>query len=224
MSIRSTLVMLAALLPLAAGAQSAPAKPAPAQSAPAKPAASTSQTFTYNDDLHRDTVSFMIEGPLEVINGLSNQLKGSVTVQNGKVSGRFTVPDKSIKTGNDIRDSDLLNERWLDAEKSPEIILEFKDVALPEALEPSKPLKVQTQGKFTIRGVTREEPIEVTAVLFKASDETKFRAPGDLLRLRAKFHIPIEAYGMKRTKALILKVGEVADVSVDAWGSTEFKL
>jgi hypothetical protein len=29
---------------------------------------------------------------------------------------------------------------------------------------------------------------------------------------------------MKRTKALILKVGENAEVAVDAWGSTQFKL
>ncbi|MFL5349598.1 MAG: YceI family protein [Hyalangium sp.] len=218
MSVRSAVLILATLLPLAVGAQSAPAK------TPAAPAASASQTFTYNDELHRDTVTFMLDGPLEVINGLSNQLKGSVTVQNSKASGRFTVPAKSIKTGNDLRDEDLLNDRWLDAEKTPDVIFEFKDVQLPEALEPNKPVKVQTKGNFTIRGVTREEPVEVTAVLFKESAETKNRAPGDLLRLRAKFRIPIEAYGMKRTKALILKVGEVADVAVDAWGSTQFKL
>ena len=52
--------------------------------------------------------------------------------------------------------------------------------------------------------------MEVTAVLFKESAETKNRAPGDLLRLRAKFHIPIENYGLKRTEALVLKVGELA--------------
>lgn len=235
MSVRFTVLMLATLLPLAAGAQSAPAKtaakPAPAKpaatSAPAPapaPAAAASQTFTYNDELHRDSVTFMLEGPLEVINGVSNQLKGAVVVQNGKASGRFTVPTKSLRTGNDLRDEDMMNDRWLDADKNPDIILEFKDVALPEALEPQKPLKVQTTGKFTIRGMTREEPVEVTAVLFKESPETKNRAPGDLLRLRAKFHIPIEAYGMKRTKALILKVGENAEVAVDAWGSTQFKL
>jgi polyisoprenoid-binding protein YceI len=216
MSVRSTVLMLATLLPLVAGAQSAPAKSAPA--------AAASQTFTYNDELHRDTVNFMLEGPLEVINGVSNQLKGTVTVQNGKASGRFTLPAKSLNTGNELRDADMINDRWLDADKNPDIIFEFKDVQLPEALEPNKPLKVQTTGKFTIRGVTREEPVEVITTLFKESAETKSRAPGDLLRLRAKFHIPIEAYGMKRTKALILKVGENADVSVDAWGSTQFKL
>lgn len=217
MSVRSAVLILATFLPLAVSAQPSPAKPS-------APAASGSQTFNYNDESHRDTVTFMLDGPLEVINGLSNQLKGTVTVQNGKASGRFTVPSDSLKTGNETRDGHLKSERWLDAAKNPDIIFEFKDVQLPEALAPNKPLKVQTKGKFTIHGITREEPVEVTAVLFKESAETKNRAPGDLLRLRAKFSIPVEAYGLKRTEALVLKVGEIAEVSVDAWGSTQFKL
>jgi polyisoprenoid-binding protein YceI len=166
----------------------------------------------------------MLDAPLEVINGVSNSIKGTATVQGTKASGRFMVPVKSINTGNSSRDKDMLEPRWLDATKTPEIIFEFKDVVLPAALEPGKPVKVMTKGKFTIRGQTREEPVEVTALLFKESNETKFRAPGDLLRLRAKFRIPLEAYGIKRTEALILKVGETADVSLDAWGSTQFKL
>jgi polyisoprenoid-binding protein YceI len=209
MSVRSAVLMLAALLPLAAAAQAMP--PASAQ------------TFIFNDELHRDTAAFVLDAPLEVINGLSNHIQGSVVVQNGKASGKFSVPVDSIKTGNETRDGHLRNERWLDAAKHPDIVFEFKDVVLPGALEPGKALKVQTKGKFTVHGVVREEPVEVSAVFFKESAETKNRAPGDLLRVRAKFRIPLESYGIKRTEALILKVGETADVSVDAWGSTQFK-
>lgn len=214
---RAAVLTLATLLPLAVGAQPAPAKPAAA-------AASAAQSFVYNDDLQRDTVTFMLEGPLELINGVSNQLKGSVTVQNNKVSGRFTVPTKSLKTGNDQRDADMMSHTWLDATQYPDIIVEFKDMALPESLKPQKPLTVQTTAKFTIRGVTRDEPVEVTATLLKESADTKVRAPGDLLHLRATFSISIEAYGMKRNQALLLKVGEKAEGTVDAWGSTQFKL
>jgi polyisoprenoid-binding protein YceI len=205
---RNAVLMVAVLLPLAAGAQAKGAAP----------------QYTFNDPHSRDTVQLMLEGPLEVINGVSNAVKGTATVQGTKASGRFSVPVNTIKTGNETRDGHLQTDRWLDAAKFPEIVFEFKDLALPAELEPGKPLKIQTKGKFTIKGVTREEPVEVTAQLFKESNETKFRAAGDLLRLRAKFRIPIEAYGIKRTEAFILKVGEYADVSVDAWGSTQFKL
>ncbi|MCY1021585.1 YceI family protein [Pyxidicoccus sp. MSG2] len=189
----------------------------------AEPAATT-QAFVFNDPNSRDTVAFMLDAPLEVINGLSNQVKGRVEVKGNKASGKFQVPVKSIKTGNETRDGHLQNDRWLDAAKSPDITFEFADLALPAALEPGKPLKVQGKGRFTVHGVTREEPVEVTATYFKESAETKNRAAGDLLRVRAKFQIPLEAYGIKRTEALVLKVGETAEVSVDAWGSTQFKL
>jgi len=211
MNARVALLGLVAVLPLAAGAQPAPA---PAQK----------QTFTVNDPQTRDSVTFMLDAPLEVINGLSNKVAGSIVVEGTKASGKLSVPVSSIKTGNESRDEHLQNEKWLDAAKYPDIIVEFKDVALPAALEPGKPLKVQTKARFTIHGVTREEPVEVTATLLKESADTKKRAPGDLLRVRAKFQIPLEAYKINRTGALILKVAEVADVSVDAWGSTQFKL
>ena len=211
MSVRFAALCLVSLLPLAAVAQKAPA-------------ASPKQAFIFNDDNHRDTVTFMLDAPLEVINGLSNQVKGSITVEGNKASGKIAVPVSSIKTGNETRDGHLQNEKWLDAGKYPDIIVEFTDLALPGALESGKPIKLKTQGKFTIHGVTREEPVEITATYMKESEDTKKRAPGDLMRVRAKFQIPLESYKINRTGALILKVAEVADVSVDAWGSTQFKL
>ena len=128
------------------------------------------QTFVFNDPNHRDTVTFMLDAPLEVINGLSNQVKGSVTVEGTKASGKLAVPVSSIKTGNETRDGHLQNDKWLDAAKYPDIIVEFKDLALPGPLEPGKPVKLKTQGKFTIHGVTREEPVEVTAFYLKESE------------------------------------------------------
>ncbi len=189
----------------------------------AEPAA-PAQTFVFNDPNGRDTVAFMLDAPLEVINGLSNQVRGRVEVKGNQASGKFQVPVASLKTGNETRDEHLRNDRWLDSAKSPDIVFEFANLALPAALEPGKPVKVKGKGRFTVRGVTREEPVEVTATYLKESGETKHRAAGDLLRVRAKFQLPLEAYGIKRTEALVLKVGETAEVSVDAWGSTQFKL
>ncbi|RKH09414.1 YceI family protein [Corallococcus sp. CA053C] len=206
-----SVLMLAAVLSLPAVAAEPTAAPAAAK------------TFVFNDPNGRDTVMFVLDAPLEVINGLSNQVKGRVEVKGQKASGRFQVPVSSIKTGNDTRDGHLQNDRWLDAAKNPDIIFEFKDVALPAPLANAKPVTVKAKGSFTVHGVTREEPVEVTATYLQETAETKNRAAGELLRVRAKFQIPLESYGIKRTEALVLKVGEKADVTVDAWGSTQFK-
>ncbi|NOK33400.1 YceI family protein [Corallococcus exercitus] len=203
-----SVLMLAAVLSLSASA----AEPAPSD-----------KRFVFNDPNSRDTVMFVLDAPLEVINGLSNKVTGRVEVKGQKASGRFQVPVSSIKTGNETRDGHLQNDRWLDAAKFPDIVFEFKDVALPAPLANAKPVVLKTKGTFTIHGVTREEPVEVTATYLQETAETKNRAAGELLRVRAKFQIPLEAYGIKRTEALVLKVGEQADVTVDAWGSTQFK-
>lgn len=207
-----SVLMLAAALSLSASA----AEPAPAP-------ATAEKRFVFNDPNSRDTVMFVLDAPLEVINGLSNQVKGQVEVKGQKASGRFQVPVSSIKTGNETRDGHLQNDRWLDAAKFPAIVFEFKDVALPAPLANAKPVVVKTKGTFSIHGVTREEPVEVTATYLQETAETKNRAAGELLRVRAKFQIPLEAYGIQRTEALLLKVGEKAEVTVDAWGSTQFK-
>ncbi|RKH13946.1 YceI family protein [Corallococcus sp. CA047B] len=204
-------LMLASVLSLSASA----AEPAPTSAA--------AKSFVFNDPNGRDTVMFVLDAPLEVINGLSNQVKGRVEVKDSKASGRFQVPVKSIKTGNETRDGHLQNDRWLDAAKFPDIVFEFKDVALPAPLANAKPVTVKAKGTFSIHGVTHEEPVEVTATYLQETAETKHRAAGELLRVRAKFQIPVEAYGIQRTEALLLKVGEKADVTVDAWGSTQFK-
>ncbi|RUO87647.1 YceI family protein [Corallococcus sp. AB018] len=203
-----SVLMLAATLSLSASA--------------AEPAASDKH-FVFRDPNSRDTVMFVLDAPLEVINGLSNQVTGRVDVQGQKASGRFQVPVKSIKTGNETRDGHLQNDRWLDAAKHPDIVFEFKDVTLPAPLANAKPVVLKTKGTFTIHGITREEPVEVTATYLQETAETKNRAAGELLRVRAKFQIPLEAYGIQRTEALLLKVGERAEVTVDAWGSTQFK-
>lgn len=208
---RFALLCLVATLPLTVSAQPAPAAPA------------QKQTFIVNDPYTRDSVTFMLDAPLEVINGLSNKIKGVIVVEGTKASGKLAVPVNSIKTGNESRDEDMLNDKWMDAAKYPEIIVEFKDVALSAPLESGKPLKLQTKAQFTVHGVTREEPVDITATMLKEAPETRKRAPGDLLRVRAKFQIPLDAYKINRTGVFILKVGEVADVVVDAWGSTQYK-
>lgn len=186
------------------------------------PALVSAQSFTFNDPNSRDTVAFVLDAPLETINGLSNTLNGKLTVAGDKVSGELRVPVKSIKTGNGIRDGHLQNDRWLDAAKHPDIVVTFKDVALASKLEDGKPVTVDAKAKFTVRGVALEHPVKATLTYMKESDVTKIRAAGDLLRVRAKFAVPLEKHGIKRDGPLLLKVGEVAEVSADAWGSTKF--
>ncbi len=212
-----TALLCLSSLALAAGpvAKSTPAPGAPPVQKPTK------ATFKFNDPRNRDTVTFMLDAPLETINGLSNWMNGQVSLDGQTLSGELRVPVNTIKTGNSTRDGHLQNESWLSGAKHPDIVATFKDVKIPAPLESGKPQTFPAKASFTIRGQTFEEPVTVTTLLLTESEETKNRLDGDLLRIKAKFQIPLEKYGIKRERALILKVAETAEVSVDAWGSTK---
>lgn len=191
-------------------------------SKPAAAAASAAQRYGFNDPNGRDTVAFVLDAPLETINGLSNSVTGHIRVDGGgKATGELRVPVSSIKTGNETRDGHLQNDRWLDAAKHPDIIALFDGITLPE-LEDGKPQRVDSKVRLTVRGVTREVPVQVLITRMKESEMTRKRAAGDLLRVRAKFQVPLAEFGILRDGPLLLKVAEVADVNVDAWGSTTF--
>jgi hypothetical protein len=118
---------------------------------------------------------------VEVINGLTNEIEGSLELNGKTFSGSFAVPVTSIKTGNGIRDEHLAGERWLNAAKTPKILFSFKDAQAP-AFADQKPLSGSVKGSFTVNGVTRQETVSYTATWFKESESTKARGKGDLLR------------------------------------------
>ncbi len=174
-------------------------------------------SFNFKDENGRNSVRFTLDAPLEVINGLSNDIEGSLQLEGKTFSGSLAVPVASISTGIKLRDEHMQSERWLNAKKTPKILFHFKNAVAP-SFEDQKPKTGTLKGSFTINGVTREETVSYTATWFKESDSTKSRGKGDLLVVRAKAKLRLEDYGIKRDSMVVLKVGEFAEVTVDLVG------
>ena len=179
-------------------------------------------TFGFDDPKDRDAVRFVIDAPFGKIYGLSHDLEGTVTVTGSKADGELRTSVGSIQTGNSTRDGHLWGDSWLDAKTYPFIRFNFKDVELPQELANGQKLELKAKGTFSIHGVERVEPVQITAWYEKESEESKKHRPGDLLHLTARFRIHLEDYKIAPRRGF-LKVGEDTDVSVDAWGSTAVK-
>lgn len=184
----------------------------------------TDRSFFVNDSNHRDTVRFTLNAPIEVINGISNTIDGTLQVSKGKLSGKFAVPVATIKTGNDTRDEHLQNDKWMNAPKFPKIEFEFKDVSAPESLWNGKEWKTKVKGKFAMHGEKKDADVELALTYLKESGETKSRLDGNLMKIRATTQLRLADYKIAQSdsqiKALLgLKVGEVAEVTVDAMGT-----
>jgi polyisoprenoid-binding protein YceI len=185
-----------------------------------KVSAAGEQTFSFTDEHGRNQAMFFSSTPLEDVTGLSNDVKGTVTFDVSNVStlkGSISISTASLRTGIELRDGHLQSENWLDAESYPEITFVIKNVSNVKSLEDNK-LEAKVIGDFSTHGVTKEVIAEVTMTYLDESEQTKKRAPGDLLGVEAKFSIVLSDYEVENM-VLGQKVSDSIDINVTMVGS-----
>jgi polyisoprenoid-binding protein YceI len=154
------------------------------------------QTFTFDDKYERNQASFYSSTPVEDITGLTNVVMGSTTFDVSDITtlkGTVSISTASLKTGIEMRDDDLRSPNWLDAESYPEITFVIKKVSNVKSIEDNK-LSAKVTGDFSVHGVTKEIVADVNMTYLDESEQTKKRAPGDLLGVEAKFNIVLSDY------------------------------
>lgn len=183
--------------------------------------ASGEKTFNFADERGRNQVTFFSAAPVEDITGLSGAIKGSVTFNVNDIKtlkGSFTIPVVSLKTGIDMRDEHLKGANWLNAETYPDITFVIKKVSDVKSLADNR-LTAKVTGDFTLHGVTKEVSADATITYLDESEQTKMRAPGDLLGVQAKFNVKLSDYGVKN-QLIGQKVAENIEVSVNIVGNS----
>ena len=93
----------------------------------------------------------------------------------------------------------------------------IKNVSNVKSVEDNK-LEAKVIGDFTTHGVTKEVIAEVTMTYLDESEQTKKRAPGDLLGVEAKFSIVLSDYEVENM-VLGQKVSDSIDITVTMVGS-----
>ncbi len=182
--------------------------------------ASGEQNFSFSDKYGRNQATFFSTTPLEDINGLTNDVNGSVTFDVGDLStlrGTISLSTASLKTGIDLRDEHLRSANWLDADSYPEITFAIKSVSNIESVESNK-LTAKVTGDFTAHGVTKEITADVTMTYLDESEQTQKRAPGDLLGVQATFNITLSDYEVDNM-VLGQKVSDNIEMGVNIVGS-----
>lgn len=182
-------------------------------------------SFDFKDQAGRNFVKFTSEAVLENIIGTNNQLVGTITTDlknMQKTSGNFAVPIKGFKTGIAKRDDHLLG--WFDAAKFPDAKLTITQISqISQTLVvDSQPITFKALGNFEIKGTKKDVEIMGSAIYMKENSTTKNYAPGDLLRITARFKINRRDFKVEPESAMIAKVSskvaETIDVEVSAVG------
>ena len=185
--------------------------------------ATGTQTFNFEDKNGRNQASFFSATPLEDITGTGNAISGTVSfdVVNfvKTIKGKISVKVSSINTGIELRNHHLQSSNWLYADKYPDV--SFEIISVSDVKQPAdNKLEFNVKGKFSMHGVTKEVVANADLTYLDENDQTRKRAPGDLLGVRAKFNINVSDYDIDN--ALIgNKVAEKIEISINIVGSNK---
>ncbi|MCX7798553.1 MAG: YceI family protein [Melioribacter sp.] len=181
------------------------------------------QTFNFYDKEGRNQVVFFSNAPFEDITGTANDINGVVSFDVSNFAqtlrGKIIVKVESISTGIELRNQHLRSKNWLDAKKYPDIVFEIKYVRELKQLANNK-LGFKVVGDFTLHGVTKEIVADVEATYLPESNETKKRAPGDLLGVNGKFNIKLSDFNIKN-QVIGSKVAENIEIYVNIVGNNK---
>lgn len=181
------------------------------------------KTFDFYDKNGRNQAVFFSTTPLEDITGTANGISGKVTFDVADfaktLKGKIIVKVESINTGIELRNQHLRSKNWLNAEKYPDIIFEVISISDLKQTSDNK-LSFKVNGNFTLHGVTKIISADAEAVYLDESEETKKRAPGDLLGVKAKFNIKLSDFNINN-QIIGNKVADNIEVSVNIIGNSE---
>ncbi|MFK8002791.1 MAG: YceI family protein [Polyangiales bacterium] len=170
--------------------------------------ASIASAQARNFGIDRARTTFTSSAQLETINGISSTASGTFSVDPANLSatsGTITVPVASIGTGIDERDEHLRSPQWLNAAAHPNATFEITSIRGASSLTANQDANLQVVGRFTIHGQTHNVTARVRA---KWDGSTG-------LRLRARFTIELDDYGVSIPSVVQAKVSNEISIQID---------
>ena len=153
--------------------------------------------FDFRDPKKVNNVVFLMDAPLEAINGTATGVSGTVSFDPAKpaaTTGKIVLSTSSLHVDNPVMKKHMLDEGWMHVSKFPTI--EFVVGKMTEVKTSGTTIIATTAGKLTVKGVTKKVSVPVRLTYLKGMLIKRNRVPGDLLVLRCDFTIKRSDYGI----------------------------
>jgi polyisoprenoid-binding protein YceI len=190
-----------------------------------KVATKGAQSFNLKDERGRNQAAFFSKTPIEDITGTASGISGIVSLDPANVAktikATINVDVATMKTGIGMRDDHVKSDSWLNAEKYPSISFALKELKKIKQKAPNV-LEGIASGEFTMHGTNVPMEIPVTLTYVVESEQSKKRAPGDLLSVRGKGKLQLSKFGIKND-VIGLKVADDIEFELNAVGSNAVK-
>ena len=153
--------------------------------------------FDFRDPKKVNNVVFLMDAPLEAINGTATGVSGTVSFDPAKpaaTTGKIVLATSSLHVDNPLMKKHMLDEGWMHVSKFPTI--EFVAVKMTNVKTSGTTIIATIAGKLTVKGVTKKVSVPVRLTYLKGMLIKRNRVPGDLLVLRCDFTIKRSDYGI----------------------------
>ena len=153
--------------------------------------------FDFRDPKKVNNVVFLMDAPLESINGTATGVSGTVSFDPAKpaaTTGKIVLSTSSLHVDNPLMKKHMLAEGWMHVSKFPTI--EFVIGKMTDVKTSGTTIIATTAGKLTVKGVTKKVSVPVRLTYLKGMLIKRNRVPGDLLVLRCDFTIKRSDYGI----------------------------
>jgi polyisoprenoid-binding protein YceI len=223
-SLIAGLLLLAACDNKPAPTTTTPATPPPAEGAAMAPAPAAAEAPKGEQVYYfgvRDThtnITFQSKNDLTDILGASHNVVGGATIDFGAGSGKcdLSVPAATLNSGMADRDRAMMSPTWLSVKQFPNIEFKSEKATLVE-----KPNGWKVDGKFTLRGVTKDLSVNVEVRPLSAEIGKKLNfGDGPCLKVKTAFKIKLADYGIEIPSTAVATVQPEISITIDIWGST----
>ncbi|MEE2948150.1 MAG: YceI family protein [Verrucomicrobiota bacterium] len=153
--------------------------------------------FNFKDPKKVNNVVFLLDAPLESINGTATGVSGTVSFDPAKpmaTRGKIVLAVSSLHVDNPVMKEHMLGEKWMDVSRFP--VIEFVAEKMTKAKNSGTTTTGAVSGSLTVKGVTKQVTVPVRLTYLKGLLAKRNRVPGDLLVLRADFKIKRSEYGI----------------------------
>ena len=153
--------------------------------------------FDFRDSKKVNNVVFLMDAPLESINGTATGVSGTVSFDPAKpaaTTGNIVLATSSLHVDNPVMKKHMLDEGWMHVSKFPTI--EFVAGKMTNVKTSGTNITGTIAGKLTVKGVTKKVSVPVRLTYLKGMLIKRNRVPGDLLVLRSDFTIKRSDYGI----------------------------
>lgn len=207
-------------------------KPAPTTTAPgaggsgstAAPAAPIGDvpkgetTYYFGVKETHTNITFQSKNDLTDILGATHNVIGSATINFEAGTGKceLSVPAATLNSGMADRDRAMMGPTWLNVKQFPNIEFKAEKASLTD-----KPSGWTIDGKFTLRGVTKDLSVKANVRALPASIGQKLGfGDGPCLKVTTEFKVKLADYGIEIPATAVATVQPEIAIAIDMWGST----